>query len=43
MKLGRADKALDALLRGIQKYDEHYDEAVELDIVKILIPAGIRL
>mgnify|MGYP001036085754 CR=1 FL=1 len=34
MKLGRADKALDALLRGIQKYDEHYDEAVELDIVK---------
>ena len=34
MKLGRADKALDALLRGIEKYDEHYDEAVELDIVK---------
>ncbi len=34
MKLGRSDKALDALLRGIQKYDEHYDEAVELDIVK---------
>ena len=34
MKLGRPDKALDALLRGIEKYDEHYDEAVELDIVK---------
>ncbi|MBU5476001.1 hypothetical protein KQI72_04670 [Eubacterium sp. MSJ-21] len=34
MKLGRSDKALDALLRGIEKYDEHYDEAVELDIVK---------
>ena len=34
MKLDRADKALDALLRGIEKYDEHYDEAVELDIVK---------
>lgn len=33
-KLGRPDKALDALLRGIEKYDEHYDEAVELDIVK---------
>lgn len=34
MKLDRVDKALDALLRGIEKYDEHYDEAVELDIVK---------
>ena len=34
MKLGRADKALDALIRGLEKYDEHYEEAVELDIVK---------
>lgn len=34
MKLDRPDKALDALLRGLEKYDEHYDEAVELDIVK---------
>lgn len=34
MKLERYDKALDSLLRGIEKYDEHYDEAVELDIVK---------
>lgn len=34
MKLGHPDKALDALLRGIQKYDEHYEEAVELDIVE---------
>ena len=34
MELGRPDKALDALLRGIEKYDEHYNEAVELDIVK---------
>lgn len=33
-KLGRYDKALDALLRGLEKYDVHYDEAVELDIVK---------
>lgn len=33
IKLGRADKALDALLRGLEKYDEHYEEAVELDIV----------
>ena len=32
--LGRYDKALDALLRGLEKYDEHYDEAVELDIVE---------
>ena len=32
--LGRMDKALDALLRGLEKYDEHYAEAVELDIVK---------
>ncbi len=34
MSLGRYDKALDALLRGLEKYDEHYDEAVELDIVE---------
>ena len=33
MQLGRYDKALDALIRGIQKYDEHYEEAVELEIV----------
>jgi hypothetical protein len=32
MKVGRTDKALDALLRGLVKYDEHYEEAVELDI-----------
>ena len=31
--LGRKDKALDALLRGVEKYDEHYAEAVELGIV----------
>ena len=31
--LGRRDKALDALLRGMEKYDEHYAEAVELGIV----------
>ena len=34
MILGRPDKALDALLRGVEKYDEHYEEAVELDIVE---------
>lgn len=33
VKLERYDRALDALLRGIEKYDEHYDEAVELGIV----------
>lgn len=32
--LNRPDKALDALLRGLEKYDEHYDEAVQLDIVE---------
>lgn len=32
--LGRYEKALDALLRGLEKYDEHYEEAVELDIVE---------
>lgn len=34
MALNRPDKALDALLRGLEKYDEHYEEAVELDIVE---------
>lgn len=33
IKLGRTEKALDALIRGLQKYDEHYEEAVELGIV----------
>ena len=33
MMLNRSDKALDSLIRGLEKYDEHYDEAVELDIV----------
>ncbi len=32
-ELKRYDKALDSLLRGLIKYDEHYEEAVELDIV----------
>ena len=34
MAMNRPDKALDALLRGLEKYDEHYDEAVELGIVE---------
>ena len=34
MKLGRPDKALDSLIRGLEKYDEHYLEAVALDIVE---------
>ncbi|MGN0435150.1 MAG: hypothetical protein ACI4D8_00805 [Wujia sp.] len=33
MTLGRPDKALDALIRGLEKYDEHYEEAIELEIV----------
>lgn len=33
MQLGRPDVALDALIRGLEKYDEHYDEAVKLAIV----------
>ena len=33
IQLGRVDRALDALIRGVQKYDEHYEEAVELKIV----------
>jgi len=32
--LNRPDMALDALLRGLQKYDEHYEEAVALNIVE---------
>lgn len=34
MALKRPDKALDALIRGLEKYDVHYEEAVELDIVE---------
>lgn len=34
MSLGRPDKALDSLLRGLEKYDEHYEEAVVLGIAK---------
>ncbi len=34
MTLGRPDKALDSLLRGLEKYDEHYEEAVALGIAK---------
>lgn len=34
MSMGRSDKALDALLRGLEKYDVHYAEAVELNIVE---------
>lgn len=33
IKLGFEEKALDALLRGVDKYYQHYDEAVELGIV----------
>lgn len=33
IQLGFYDKSLDALLRGVDKYYEHYDEAVELGIV----------
>lgn len=33
VSLERYDKALDSLIRGLQKYDEHYAEAVELKIV----------
>lgn len=31
--LNREEKALDSLLRGVEKYYEHYEEAVELGIV----------
>ena len=34
MTLGRPDKALDSLLRGLEKYDEHYEEALVLGIAK---------
>ena len=34
MTLDRPDKALDSLLRGLEKYDEHYEEAVALGIAK---------
>lgn len=34
MLIGRRDKALDALLRGLDKYEVHYKEAVELNIVE---------
>lgn len=34
MTLERPDKALDSLLRGLEKYDEHYEEAVALGIAK---------
>lgn len=34
MTLNRPDKALDSLLRGLEKYDEHYNEAVVLGIAK---------
>lgn len=33
IELGRNKKALDSLLRGVSKYYEYYDDAVELDIV----------
>lgn len=33
MQLGFKEKALDSLLRGVSKYYEHYEEAVELNIV----------
>lgn len=32
IKLGRQEKALDSLLRGVDKYYEHYEEAEELGI-----------
>ena len=33
VKMNRPDLALDALLQGLDKYDEYYDDAVELGIV----------
>jgi hypothetical protein len=36
ISLGRQRKALDSLLRGVQKYYDNYDEAQELDIVSDL-------
>lgn len=32
--LNRYDKALDSLLRGLENYDEHYEDAVKLRIAK---------
>ncbi len=32
LEMGRHEKALDSLLRGVTKYYEHYEEAVELGI-----------
>lgn len=32
-RVNKYEKGLDALLRGLEKYDEHYEEAVELEIV----------
>lgn len=43
IKLENYDKALDALLRGIIKYDEHYAEAVELDIVKDIDACKLKI
>lgn len=36
MELGRREKALDSLLRGVSKYYEHYQEAQELGITSDL-------
>lgn len=33
LSVGREEKALDSLLRGVDKYYEHYEEAKELEIV----------
>ncbi len=34
MSLDRPDKALDSLLRGLEKYDQYYEEALALGIAK---------
>ncbi|MBQ9984412.1 MAG: hypothetical protein IJP29_07465 [Lachnospiraceae bacterium] len=36
IQLGRYEKALDSLLRGVAKYEEHYEEAEELGITSDL-------
>ena len=36
IRLGRSERALDSLLRGVDKYYEHYEEAEELGIVSDL-------
>ncbi|MBR1866646.1 MAG: hypothetical protein IJ801_09080 [Lachnospiraceae bacterium] len=36
LELGRAEKALDSLLRGVDKYYEHYEEAQQLGIAEDL-------